>query len=174
MPDSTRPSGKVWSDERQAVYLRENLRSYSWELGKQGWHAWKMCGKLFWQYVWNSVRKILCSLNRPTCSEPSQHNLIFGASPVMQYYFLFCTADAQSEFRHHTIILWIYEILKRRLLCIVLQFKMTLLFDYIYDMVPIYHASLYRANFLPNCNSCYMPVSTYPARPPHAHSRREL
>ncbi len=83
-------------------------RSYSWELGKQGWHAWKMCGKLFWQYVWNSVRKILCSLNRPTCSEPTQHNLIFGASPVMQYYFFFCTVDAQSEFRHHTIILWIY------------------------------------------------------------------
>lgn len=22
-------------------------------------------------------------------------------------------------------------------------------------MVPIYHASLYSANFLPNCNSCY-------------------
>ncbi len=59
--------------------------SYSWEQGKQGQHSWKMCGKLFRQYVWNSVRKILCSLNMPTCSEPSQHNLIFGASPVMQY-----------------------------------------------------------------------------------------
>ncbi len=127
---SLAPSGKVWSDERQAAYLREKIHtnkwSYSWEQGKQGRHSWKMCGKLFRQYVWNSVRKILCSLNMPTCSQPSQHNLIFGASPVIQYGKPIFTIFNFAQRMHKanlgiTTTLYcecIYEILKIRLLCI--------------------------------------------------------